>query len=120
MRANRAACMLLLFCAGAVLPSLAEQDDAEKRPLADNKAKAKAGDAKSQFELGRRYDKGEGVPRDLVEAAKWYRKRAEKNSADAQTTLGACYGNGEGVAQHLVEAVKWFRKAAGQNYAEGQ
>ena len=63
------------------------------------KAKAEAGDAASEVELGLRYDKGEGVLKDHAEAAKWYRKAAEQNDARAQSYLGASYKHGEGVAK---------------------
>ena len=84
------------------------------------KAKAEAGDAYSEGELGRRYHDGEGVAKDLVEALKWCRKAAEQNDATAQHNLGRSYATGEGVAKDEVEAVKWFRKAATQNDAGAQ
>lgn len=55
------------------------------------KAKAEAGDANYQMALGHRYEKREGVAKDPVEAAKWYRKAAEQNDVDAQYNLGMCY-----------------------------
>ncbi len=85
--------------------------------MAEIQAKAESGDAESQFQLGRRYDKGEGVSQNLAEAAKWYRKAAEQNYGLAQFNLGLCYATGEGVTLDYVEAVKWFRMAAGQNLA---
>ena len=57
-------------------------------PIEEVKAKADAGDAKSQVEFGRRYDKGEGVVKDHAEAAKWYRKAAEQNLAVASIQFG--------------------------------
>src|SRR5207249_2815693 len=67
-----------------------------------------------------RYDEGEGVAKDQVEAVKWFRKAAEQNYAKGQFNLGACYEHGEGVAKDPVEAVKWVRKAAEQNHATAQ
>ena len=84
------------------------------------KAKAESGDADSEFQLGRRYAKGRGVPKDLAEAVKWYRKAAEQGFAKAQRNLGWCYFNGEGIAKDYGEAVKWNRKAAEQNNAVAQ
>lgn len=54
------------------------------------------------------------MPKDQVEAVKWYRKAAEQGHASAQINLGVCYVNGDGVEKDQVEAVKWYRKAAEQ------
>ncbi len=47
------------------------------------------GDADAQLLLGRMYDKGKGVPKDFVEASRWYPKAAEQGHAVAQTHLVA-------------------------------
>ena len=39
----------------------AQQTKADQKPIEEVKAKAEAGDAESEVELGLRYDKGEGV-----------------------------------------------------------
>ncbi len=98
----------------------AQQTKADQKPIEEVKAKAEAGDAESEVELGLRYTNGEGVAKDQVEAVKWFRKAAEQNLARAQKNLGICYDKGEGVTKDQVEAVKWFRKAAEQNYADAQ
>ena len=49
------------------------------------------GDADAQLLLGRMYDKGKGVPKDFVEASRWYRKAAEQGHAVAQTHLVAVF-----------------------------
>jgi hypothetical protein len=98
----------------------AQQTKADQKPIEEVKARAEAGDAESEVELGLRYTNGEGVAKDQVEAVKWFRKAAEQNLARAQKNLGICYDKGEGVAKDQVEAVKWFRKAAEQNYADAQ
>ena len=76
-------------------------------------AKAKAGDAESQFILGNMYDRGRGVPKDEKEAVKWYRKAAEQGYAKAQHQLGVMYDKGEGVPEDDVAAYAWFNIAAG-------
>ncbi len=120
MKASRLIFTLLLASSVAVVQLAAQQTKPDQKPIEEVKAKAEAGDAESQEELGFRYDKGEGVVQDHAEAARWYRKAAEQNYADAQYNLGFCYKHGEGVAKDLVEAVKWYRKAAEQNYAKAQ
>jgi hypothetical protein len=84
------------------------------------RAGARRGDPEAQFQLGRRYFLGEGVPKDYAEAVKWYRRAAEQNLAEAQFQLGRCYLLGKGVPKDAPEAVNWYRKAATQNYAEAQ
>ena len=52
---------------------------------------AEQGDASAQFNLGLRYDKGQGVPQDYKEAVKWYRISAEQGYAVAKLNLGLMY-----------------------------
>jgi uncharacterized protein len=109
--------MELLCCVGMLLPcAIAQPSDADRRELAQLRAKAEAGDAQSQFELGAAFSIGKfGVATNYVEAVKWYRKAAEQNHAAAQSNLGACYGTGQGVEKDVAEAARWYRKAAEQN-----
>ena len=39
------------------------------------------------------------MKKNMVEAAKWYRKAAEQGNADAQNRLGVRYDRGEGVSK---------------------
>jgi TPR repeat protein len=94
MKASRLIFTLLLASSVAVVQLAGQQTKADQKPIEEVKAKAEAGDAKSQVELGRRYDKGEGVMKDHAEAAKWYLKAAEQNYAVAQYNLGVCYEQG--------------------------
>ena len=71
-------------------------------------------DAPSQYQLAKKYAKGQGVPRDLVAAAELLKKSAAQGYAPAQTDLGAAYANGAGLPQDYAEAAKWYRKAAEQ------
>ena len=120
MKASRLIFTLLLASSVAVVQLAAQQTNADQKPIEDVKAKAEAGDAESEVELGLRYEQGKGVAQDQVEAVKWYRKAAEQNLAAAQYNLGIRYEHGEGVAKDQVEAVKWYRKAAEQNFAAAQ
>jgi TPR repeat protein len=73
---------------------------------------AEQGDANAQYNLGLRYDFGQGVPKNDALAVKWYRLAAEQGDADAQTNLGAMYANGEGVPKDDVLAYMWSNLAA--------
>ena len=81
---------------------------------------AEQGDAGAQFLLGSRYDHGQGVTEDDVQAARWYRLAAEQGHASAQYYLGYKFAQGEGVARDTGEAVRWLREAAGQGHAAAQ
>lgn len=72
------------------------------------------GDASAQFYLGIMYAKGQGVPQDDVEAARWYRLAAVQGNVASQINLGVMYANGQGVPQDYAEAVTWYRKAAAE------
>ena len=101
-------CLLLCFLY-ACSPPTSEKDNVFRR--------AGKGDAKAQFNLGLKYDTGEGVPQNYTEAAKWYRKAAEQGYAEAQFNLGTLYDEGRGVPQDYAEAAKWYRKAKDQGVA---
>ena len=69
--------------------------------------------AEAQFNLGVRYDTGEGVPQDYAEAVRWYRLAADQRHANVQINLGNRYANGEGVPQDYVQAHTWYRPGGG-------
>lgn len=106
--------------------------NATAESLTEMRARAEQGHAEAQYLLARCYALGEGVPKDAVEAVKWYRRAAEQEPkaasidlssesiAMAQCCLGASYALGKGVPKDAVEAVKWYRKAAEQQLAHAQ
>ena len=58
----------------------APQSDAGRQLVSEIRAKADAGDARSQFELGAASFRGDlGVTKDVVEAVKWHRLAAGQN-----------------------------------------
>ena len=121
MKANRFLFTVLFLLSAAVFRLPAQQNEADRKVLAEIRAGADKGDAKAQYELGRAFFSGTlGVAKDEAEAVKWFRKAAEQNVAAAQFSLGVCYANGRGVTKDDAEAVKWFRKAAEQNFADAQ
>jgi hypothetical protein len=98
-----------------------QQNEADRKLLANIRTKAEKGEAQSQFELGNSFHNGNlGIAKDDAEAVKWFRKAAEQNLAVGEYALGPCCDGGEGVAQDAAEAVKWYRKAAEQNLAGAQ
>lgn len=77
-------------------------------------AKANAGDAEAQYQLGNAYNYGHKVRRDYAQALIWYRKGAEQGNADSQFQLGGLYHFGHGVPLDEVLAFDWSKKAAVQ------
>ena len=73
---------------------------------------AESGDARAQSVLGMMYSYGEGVSVDYGEAARWYRRGAERNSSVSQYNLGMLYLEGKGVPPNTSEAIRWLTKAA--------
>jgi TPR repeat protein len=78
-------------------------------------AKAKAGDAESQYWVGQAYSEGRLVQKDEEEAARWYLKSAEQGYAPAQRLYGM-------VSMHVNPAVseRWMLRAAEQGDAEAE
>ena len=106
-----------------VLPSVAQSSVAEinaRNPgMQSLIARAQAGDASAQFELGRDYEAGKGVPQDDAKAAQWFRKAAEQGNPQGQNSLGLMYADGRGVKRNKHEAVHWYRMAADNGLPEG-
>jgi TPR repeat protein len=82
--------------------------------LSDLKVAAKRGDAKAAYTLGGAYHTGQGVPKDDIEAAKWFRLAADQGDIKAQSALGFAYEFGLGVSKDYAAAIKWLRLAAEQ------
>ncbi len=78
------------------------------------KARAERGDGQAQYELGVRYFEGREVPKDLIEALRWFKMSADNGVASGQIKLGWMYENGKGVAQDTAEARRWYARAADQ------
>ena len=75
-----------------------------------------AGDAKAQNILGIMLAKGDGIPQDYAEAAKWFMRAAEQEHAAAHVyarhNLGILHAEGDGVEYDEEKAAKFFRYAA--------
>jgi TPR repeat protein len=66
---------LLFALALAVIPIGV---DAQAPDLEETRARAEQGYASAQYNLGRMYANGDGVPEDDAEAVRWYRLAAEQ------------------------------------------
>lgn len=64
------------------------------------------------FSLGRLYDYGWGVKKDLNKAAELYTQAAEKGHARAMYNIGNMYMKGDGVTKDYAKAKYWYEKGA--------
>ncbi len=118
-------------CKAAYEAALQAADFDFEIALRECKPLAEAGDADAQTRLGWMYRAGRSVPKDWIEAERWYRKAAEQGNAEAQIALGNMHyrcgckimsrcARATPVHPDYTEAVKWFRKAADQGNADAQ
>lgn len=83
-------------------------------------AKANAGDAEAQNQLGDMYYFGDDVRRDYAQAALWYSKAADQGNADSEYRIGGFYHYGFGVPKDDARAFVWMKKAAEQENADAE
>lgn len=113
--------LVLVFCicaAWAPSCSLAATRDKGLDPAL--LAKAEAGDAEAQYQLGKMYNFGDGVRRDYAQALFWYRKGAEQGDPGSQFMLGGLYHFGQGVPKDDAQAFDWIMKAAKQGDTDAE
>ena len=95
--------------------------EAGRRLLRESLEKrAEMGDPKAQHDLGMMYHSGEGVPRDIDEALRWFLLAAERGNADAQFRIGVMCCEGIGVKKNIETAMSWLFKSANQGNADAQ
>lgn len=82
---------------------------------------AEKGNVEAAYRVGRMYEKGNGVSKDLTLAAKWYRQAASRGHAEAQyrVAVGYTYGLG-GLNKDDAEAGRWLKKSAEGGYKKAQ
>jgi len=113
--------LALLLVIGLPLTGTAWAQTPKDNPvIRELRAKATAGDANAQNNLGFLYADGRGVPKDDALAVAWYRKAAEQGHAGAQYNLNTMYAYGRGVTKDNTAAVAWLRKAAEQGHTTAQ
>ena len=74
----------------------------------------------AQYNLGRCYELGFGVGKNLAEALRCYKLAADQGSALARCALGECYEFGNGVDRDLEAAARYYKLAADQGQGLGQ
>lgn len=79
---------------------------------------AERGHTRAQFELGKMYAQGNGVPRIDGTAEKWYRKAATNRHRDAQYLLGLMLNDGRAVIKSAHEDLYWLDQAAAAGHGD--
>jgi TPR repeat protein len=111
------AAALMLGCVAAWGDSLEEGVAAHQRgeyatAIGSFKSLADDGNAAAQFNLGQMYRLGQGVPKNVVEAARLYHLAAAQGDAQSQYNLGVMYYNAEGVTRNFVFSHMWLTLSA--------
>ena len=89
-------------------------------PVDETRQAAARGDPDAQYDLGRAYEIGIGVPQDEAQAVRLFQMAAEQGHALAQNRLGVRYFTGDGVPEVKAEGARWFRMAAEQGNVDAQ
>ena len=76
------------------------------------KVLAGEGDTVAMYYLGIIYDRGFGVPPDVVEAAKWFEKGAARGDSQSAYHFGKMVEAGKGVPKDPVAAYMWLTLSA--------
>ena len=84
------------------------------------RALAISGDAAAQYRLAVMYEKGQGVPQDINQAAVWYLNAATQDDARAQFAIAEMYTKGRGVPQSDKQAMTWYIEAADHGFPKAQ
>lgn len=108
----------LLARAQAISPKFLDAQGYRK--LIQTRKSAEKGDPSAQNNLGVMYERGEGVPKNNLEAVKWYQLSAEQGNRYAQCNLAMMHQFGRGIPKNEYKAVQWFQKSAQQGYSEAQ
>lgn len=103
------------FLAAAVAFAAALDVFAQTLPAEECKRLAAAGDAEALWQLGCRYEKGDGVAGNPAKALSQYRKAADKGHKEACARLAEMYEKGEIVGKDPVKAAEYRAMAAGED-----
>ena len=121
---KKLAVMLIGALALAVTPAAGQSPSIDATLL----AKANAGDAVAEVQVGEQYAQAAAAAHDrerdcrgFKQAEAWYRKAAEQNNIAGELHLAALYRDGgEGFPRDMAQAAAWYRKAADEGDAGAQ
>lgn len=78
-----------------------------QRALAEWKPLAERGNAEAQFNLGRLYANGDGVPRNYSIAFRWFEAAGRQGHKRAQDAVARMYQYGDGVPRNAQKSALW-------------
>jgi TPR repeat protein len=99
------------------IPTSVINEAALERKFAANENLAKYGNTKAMCELGKSYEDGKGVGKDLRRAAEWYAKAAAGKDTNGMYNLGWCFEHEIGVPNDPKQAVGYYQQAADGGHA---
>ena len=113
--------LFTIIASSYVLQSASAQASAHISQVSDEEfvrsiiPQAELGDSDSQYRLGMGYEFGIGVPKNHVEAAKWYSKAADQGNYQAKRYLGLLYKNAEWVDKNPQGTMRFWHAGTGGN-----
>ena len=81
---------------------------------------AEQGNVKAMYDVGKLYERGRGVDKNMVKAAGWFQKATDGGHAAAQARLGIMYFEGRGVSKDHKKAINLILAAANKDIASAQ
>jgi len=107
---------VLLICVLLPLSALAYKDDyVWQEKFKQQLPKAEAGDMEAQYDIGRMYERGNGVPKDVEKAFEWYIKAAKQGNDKAAFKVGYSFLRGDGTSRDYEKALTWLNTSAEKN-----
>lgn len=101
--------------------SIGSSTETMSKRMAEIAAKARQGDAESQYQLAEAYKTGsDGLSCSDEAAIDWYIKAGNQGHGEAQIRMGMYYKEGFSVPKDYVKAMEWWLKAANQGYSHAQ
>ncbi len=110
------------------LPALSPKAVSNATPATPEKPQPKASkppatasnNGADEHQRGMLHYRGNTVPKNLREAAKWFRIAAKKGHVGAKYNLGIMAFLGQGMSKDYAKAAKWFRMAGEEDHAAAQ
>ncbi|HTM82118.1 tetratricopeptide repeat protein [Asticcacaulis sp.] len=94
--------------------------ETEGQTIARLQSEAAGGNAQSQFDLGRVYYTGYGVPADNMQARKWFCEAAKQDHPIAKSQCAGMMYNGQGGPEDTAQAMLYLKEAASKGDPYGQ
>lgn len=103
---------VLLALPGSLLHADGGEDWVLVKRFEEQQAKAKSGNPRAMYEVGRMYERGRGTAANMDKAISWFEKAAGKGQTDARARLGILFLEGQGVPQNYAKAYENLSAAA--------